>query len=217
MVTGVPLPATTLAGLKPVIFGDTLKLIVLVPVPASFVTMSGPVIAPSGTVAFTDTALTSVAGAVTLPPNVTDTLPAKFAPLIVSTVPTGPASGANVVTFGGWITTRSVAACAPPSTVVTLGLPVRIPTGTTNWIDVDVFPRIAPSRDHARRTEPRDLRRHLERGRARAGTRLVRDHERPGDRPRRHGRLHRHGAHQRRQRRHVAAERHRHPPRAARP
>ena len=44
-------PAGPLAGVKPVIAGATAKLLALVAVPAGVVTLSGPVVAPAGTVA----------------------------------------------------------------------------------------------------------------------------------------------------------------------
>src|SRR6185503_11532896 len=102
----------------------------VLPVPASFVTLSFPVIAPSGTVALTIVALSRVAATVTLPPNVTETLPLKFVPLIVTSVPTGPDAGVNAAGFGGWITTRSAALTPVPSAVVTLIFPVIANSGT---------------------------------------------------------------------------------------
>src|SRR5439155_5028685 len=67
MVTTVLLPTGTLDGLKPVIFGCTLKLVALVPVPASFLTLMGPVTAPLGTLVFTWFTATDVGEVETLP------------------------------------------------------------------------------------------------------------------------------------------------------
>jgi hypothetical protein len=44
-------PAAPLVGVKPVIVGATMKLAALVAVPPDVVTLSGPVVAPFGTVA----------------------------------------------------------------------------------------------------------------------------------------------------------------------
>ena len=44
-------PTSPLVGVKPVIVGATMKLVALVAVPAGVVTLSGPVVAPTGTIA----------------------------------------------------------------------------------------------------------------------------------------------------------------------
>ena len=44
-------PTSPLVGVKLVIVGDTVKLVALVAVPPGVVTLSGPVVAPAGTVA----------------------------------------------------------------------------------------------------------------------------------------------------------------------
>jgi hypothetical protein len=49
IVTVVPM--APLAGVKPAIVGNTLKLVALVAVPPELVTLTGPVVAPAGTVA----------------------------------------------------------------------------------------------------------------------------------------------------------------------
>src|SRR5258706_1581579 len=50
-VTTAVLPPTAVGGAKPVIFGSTLKLAVVAPVPPGSVTLTGPVSAPAGTTA----------------------------------------------------------------------------------------------------------------------------------------------------------------------
>jgi hypothetical protein len=75
IVTTVELAATAPDGLKPAILGETRNTAVVVPGPAGFVTVTVPVRAPSGTVTFSEVAVTRVAGAVTFPLNVTAVAP----------------------------------------------------------------------------------------------------------------------------------------------
>src|SRR4029450_2178600 len=138
------LPPTALDGLNPVILGATLKIAVLVPVPIALATLTGPVRAPVGTTTCRDLAVTPVGTAVMPPVNVTSAAPAMFAPLIVTVAPTAAVAGTNAVTFGGWITARSVALSAVPSTVVTPIFPVTAPRGTGNRTSVGVLETIDP-------------------------------------------------------------------------
>ena len=64
------------------------------------------------------------------PLNVTAVAPVKFAPLIVTTVPTGPLVGVTLVIVGAEITVKLVALVAVPPGVVTLSGPVVAPVGT---------------------------------------------------------------------------------------
>ena len=128
----VVLPPTALDGVKLVIFGATLKISVLAPVPTPFVMLTGPVTAPAGTTAFSDVAVTAVGVTGPAPLNVTPVAPVRFVPVIVTSAPTGPVAGANAIARGGCTTVRSVALSAVPSTVMMLILPVVAPNGTLN-------------------------------------------------------------------------------------
>src|ERR1700704_2168063 len=78
----------------------TVKLPALVAVPPAVVTLSGPVVAPAGTVAVIAVAEFTVKLAL-VPLKVTAVAPVKFVPLIVTVVPTGPLLGAKLVIVGG--------------------------------------------------------------------------------------------------------------------
>ena len=56
--------------------------------------------------------------------------PVKFAPLIVTLVPTGPLAGAKLVIAGAGMTVKLPALVAVPPDVVTLSGPVVAPPGT---------------------------------------------------------------------------------------
>jgi len=73
----------------------TVKLVRLVPVPAGVVTAIGPVVAPLGTVAVICVAAFTVKVVAATPPKVTAVAPVKFAPRIVTVVPTPPLGGEN--------------------------------------------------------------------------------------------------------------------------
>ena len=94
-------PTAPLLGENPPMVGAkfTVKLVVLVPVPADIVTPMRPVVAPTGTLAVIRTAeLTAkVADA---PLNVTDDAPVKFAPLMMTLAPTPPFDGVKLVMRG---------------------------------------------------------------------------------------------------------------------
>ena len=67
----------------------TVKLAELVAVPAAFLTLMGPVLAPGGTVVFICVSETRVKFA-RLPLKVTNVTPVKFEPVIATSVPLGP-------------------------------------------------------------------------------------------------------------------------------
>ena len=138
IVTTAPLPATTLGGLNPRIFGTTLKAMVLAPVPAGVVTLTGPVCAPAGTVTLSEVAVTAVAVTDTGPENSTDVAPMRLTPVIVIVSPTRPVAGTNPVGLGGLNTIKSVALVEVPSIVVTLIRPVDTVLGTWNCTIVAV-------------------------------------------------------------------------------
>src|SRR5207247_896685 len=92
-------PTGPLVGVKLVMVGGlavTVKLLELVAVPPEVVTLSGPVVAPLGTVAEIEVAVVTVKVAL-VPLKVTAVAPVKFVPLIVSVVPTGPLHGGKLV------------------------------------------------------------------------------------------------------------------------
>src|SRR2546428_29810 len=95
------------AGPPPV---DTVKALALVAVPAGVVTLSGPVVAPLGTVAVIEVAEFTVKLAL-VPLNVTAVAPVKFVPLSVTLLPIGPLVGVKLVIVGIGVT----AAVSPPS------------------------------------------------------------------------------------------------------
>src|SRR5437879_769979 len=113
----------------------TVKLLALVAVPPGVVTLNGPVAAPAGTVAVIAVAEFTVKPAL-VPLNRTAVAPVKFAPLIVTLVPTGPLLGVKLVIVGGLSTVKLLALLAVPSGVVTLIGPLEAPAGTVAWIAV---------------------------------------------------------------------------------
>jgi len=87
----------------------TVNMLVLVAVPPGVVTLSGPVVAPVGTVSRIVVAEATVKGAALTPLNVTAVAPVKFVPVIVTMVPSGPLVGVRLVIVGG-ITTVTLTA-----------------------------------------------------------------------------------------------------------
>ena len=128
----VPLPVPAFVAVR---ISFTVKLLVLVAVPAGVVTLTGPVVAPTGTVAWIAVAEVTVKLALNVL-NLTAVAPVKFAPLIVTLVPTGPLVGAKLVIVGGGTIVNAVLLVAVPAGVVTLSGPVVAPTGTVAWIAV---------------------------------------------------------------------------------
>src|SRR5207245_961400 len=91
------------------VVSTTVKMLVLVAVPPAVVTLSGPVVAPVGTVSRIVVAEAPVRGAALTPLNVTAVAPVKFVPVIVTMVPSGPLVGVRLVIVGG-ITTVTLTA-----------------------------------------------------------------------------------------------------------
>jgi hypothetical protein len=114
-------------GAKLVIVGGgtttTVNAPLLVAVPPGVVTLSGPVVAPAGTVAWIAVAEFTVKLALT-PLNATAVAPVKLVPLIVTLVPTGPLVGVKPVIVG------DPPAVSPPSHAekVNAGVYASIPT-----------------------------------------------------------------------------------------
>src|SRR5437016_2261686 len=119
----------------------TVKLPALAAVPPAVVTLIGPVVAPSGTVAVIALAEFTVKLAL-VPLNFTAVAPVRFVPLIVTLVPTAPLVGAKLVIVGGGLETVTVklpALLAVPPAVVTLTGPVVAPAGTVAVIALAEF------------------------------------------------------------------------------
>lgn len=107
--------------------GVTVKLPVLVAVPSSVVTVMGPLGAPTGTAVVTVPELLTVklAGC---PLNETAVAPLKFVPVIVTTVPAAPMTGAKELIPG--VTVKRVVVTTGPLGVVIVMGPVVAPGGT---------------------------------------------------------------------------------------
>ena len=136
--TNTTLPVAPPDGLKPAITGAvgevTVKFPVLVPVPVGMVTLILPVVAPVGTLAVIcvgELIIKPLPKAPALTPlKATAVAPVKLAPVMVTTVPTGPLVGVNDVIVGLAATVKLPALVAVPPAVVTLILPVVAPAGT---------------------------------------------------------------------------------------
>jgi hypothetical protein len=134
-------PTGPLAGVKLVIAGagadPTVNALALVATPPGVVTLSVPVVAPAGTVAWIAVAEVTVKEVALTPLNATAVAPLKFVPLIVTLVPTGPLVGEKLdIVGGGGTTVNALALLAVPAGVDTLNVPVVAPAGTVAWIDV---------------------------------------------------------------------------------
>lgn len=133
IVTDVP--TVPLVGEKLVIVGLTPKLLVLVAVLSGVVTLIAPVVAPVGTVVVMAVSETTLNVALA-PLKLTLVAPVKFAPVIVTLVPTVPLIGKKLVIVGGKVTVKLLVLVAVPSGVVTLICPVVAPVGTVAFIEV---------------------------------------------------------------------------------
>src|SRR5205807_40164 len=130
-------PTGPVVGERPAMVGalTTVNELALVAVPPGVVTLTGPVVAPAGTVARIAVSEVTVKVALT-PLNDTAVAPVKFVPLIVTLVPTGPLVGVKLAIVGGVTTVNELALVAVPPGVVTLSGPVVAPAGTVAWIAV---------------------------------------------------------------------------------
>lgn len=122
-------PVGPLVGVKLVIRGATVKSPALVPVPAGFVTVILPVVALAGTVAVILMSELKVKAA-EVPLSLTDVVPVKWVPLIVTLIPTAPFRGEKLVIVGPRYTVKLVALVAVPADVVTTIGPVVASAGT---------------------------------------------------------------------------------------
>ena len=137
MVTIVPTgPA---AGARRVIpgAGTTVKLATLAAVPPGVVTVTGPLVAPAGTVAVICVGPTTANVAASAPLKATFVAPMKPLPVRVTLAPAAPRSGVKYVRVGVGMTTKLVALLAVPPAVVTVIGPLVAPVGTVAVICVD--------------------------------------------------------------------------------
>jgi hypothetical protein len=108
--------------------------------PATVVTTTFPVVAPTGTVVTIDVLLQLLTAA-TIPLNFTALAPCvapRLVPAIVTVEPTSPEFGLSVESAGAPITVNGKPLLGPPAVVVTTTFPVPAPAGTTATMDVEV-------------------------------------------------------------------------------
>ena len=120
-------PTGPLVGVNELTFGAgiTVKMALLVAVPAGVVTLILPLVAPAGTLAVTFELDTTVKLAALMLLNLTALVPVKFTPVIVTLVPTLPFSGLNDEIFG------AAANDANDPTAATRKTPTATSTATT--------------------------------------------------------------------------------------
>src|SRR5436190_2587839 len=130
-----PVMTSALAKLSLLLGASTVNAVALVAVPPGVVTETGPLAAPTGTVAPISVAELTVKVAVT-PLKRTADAPKKFAPVIVTLSPTAPRTGA-IAAIAGAPTTENVPAlvAVPAGVVMPIG-PVTAPGGTVTPICV---------------------------------------------------------------------------------
>jgi hypothetical protein len=135
MVTTVP--TGPLAGENEVKVGGGATLNVLVAAPPGVVTVNEPVTAPVGTVVLIWVSEITLKVAVLLLKNLTDVVPVKLVPLIVTGRPMAPLDGDSEVMAGFRV--KVLALVAVPLEFVTVMLPVVAPEGTIAVIEVAEF------------------------------------------------------------------------------
>lgn len=129
MVTLVPI--APLVGVKLVILGVTVKLLLLVPVNPPTVTVIVPDIAPLGTATTNCVVVAEVGVAAAVPLNMTVLLALvalKLVPVMVTEVATAPLVGVKLVTVGATVKLLLLVPVNPP--IVTEIVPVVAPVGT---------------------------------------------------------------------------------------
>ena len=107
----------------------TTKLLADWPVLTGVVTATGPVVAPTGTVAVSWVAEFRVKAAA-MPSNVTREAPVKPAPRMTTVAPSGPVAGAKLLTTGAAPTTNELAEVAVPFQPAMVMGPVVVPAAT---------------------------------------------------------------------------------------
>ena len=131
-------PTPPLAGVKLVRIGAATKVRLegLVAVPPTVVTVIVPVVAPAGTTAVIEVALTTVKLLAAVPLNWTAVAPVKTVPARVTVVPTPALAGVKLVMVGAATKVKLLALVAVPPGVVTVIFPVVVPEGTTAVMEV---------------------------------------------------------------------------------
>jgi hypothetical protein len=104
-----------------------------VAVPPGVVTVFFPVVALAGTLVVICVLVLTV-NVAAVPLSLTDVVPVRFVPLIVTLVPTAPLAGVKLVIVGVKFTVKLVALVAIPAEVVTVIGPVVAPEGTVALI-----------------------------------------------------------------------------------
>ena len=123
LVPTAPEAGVKLASLGPPV---TVKLAALVAVPATLLTVTGPLAAPQGTMAVIFVALHTVKDA-GVPAKQTALAPAKPLPVRVTLVPTAPEAGVKPASVGAAMTLKLTALVAVPPGVVTVTGPLVAP------------------------------------------------------------------------------------------
>src|SRR5438270_13341288 len=93
-------PTIPLAGVKLLILGMTEKLSELLTLPVGRVILIAPVVAPAGTTAVTEVALTNVGAPPETSLKATSVVSSRSVPLIVTSVPTKPLVGVKLLIVG---------------------------------------------------------------------------------------------------------------------
>src|SRR5438105_2031825 len=115
----------------------TVKLPALLAVPPAVVTLTGPVVAPAGTVAVIALAEFTVKFAL-VPLNFTAVAPVKFVPLIVTLVPTDPLVGAKLVIVGAFESGST------PNTSSSVAVPAyTLPLTTVGTVNLTAGPSVS--------------------------------------------------------------------------
>src|SRR5579871_1788797 len=121
--------APTVVALRYLVYGVTVKLVLLEAVPPGVVTVIFPVTAPVGTVAVIWVSEFTVKLVAATPPNVTFVACVRLTPVMVTGVPTAPEVGLKVLTCG--VTLNFLLLRSLPAGVVTVTAAVVAPAGTT--------------------------------------------------------------------------------------
>ena len=132
-VTDMPTPPLEGVMLVSVGAATTVKLEPLTPVPPGVVTLMAPVVAPAGTAAVIEVALTTVKLLADRPLNITAVAPVKSVPVRATLVPATPLVGEKLESAGGRFTE------SPAAALVTLPWElVTVTVNTAPWSEATV-------------------------------------------------------------------------------
>ncbi len=123
-------PLTPFVGVKLVNCGVRLNVPVLTMLPDGATNVIFPVLPVEGTVALIDVEVIIENVVALTPLNNTSVTLVRFAPVILTIVPTGPLVGVNDANDGPALTVKFVELSAVPEDVITLIFPVDAPLGT---------------------------------------------------------------------------------------